>query len=905
MFRLRNRLLLIFVGLAIGPLLVVTGVLSRYTYDTLQGEALASQSATAGLVGTKIQTFIQSREDELQMLSSNIYGLDNLDLADKTTLMSLLLTRQPVYQEVALLDPAGREQVRLSRSGVVPNADLRDRADDPAFQVPAQTHDVYYGPVYFDQSSDEPLMTIAVPVIDSRTGDTLAVLVADFRFKSIGDLIAGLTTRPGEDIYLVDASGRILAYRDPSVVERGTVVNVPTKNGRARGVSGADVIETAYSFQFGEQRFSLIEERPVAEPFRLALHMATVALVATLIALVVAVGLVALFVSQIVRPIVTLAAAARAITAGDLSQRVAITSRDEIGELAAAFNLMSEQLARTWADLAHQVYDLEAARQAQYASEQQIRSIFESTPMGLCMYELRDQDRLVFVGANPSAEEILGIDQNLITGQAMDEAFPWVAGTETLARYKDVARGGRIWRTETVSAGGKRRGTTFEIHAFQTMPGKMVIAFQDITERKRAESQLHERAARLELVAQVGQQTTAILDLGDLLRRAVHLISDTFHYYNVIIRLVEGNRLILRTATLPAFARLENVHWHHVGPGSITGWVADTGKPLLVPDVSQDERYMMALADLQTRSELAVPIKSKGVVIGVLDVQSVERNAFSAADEFTLQIVADQLAIAIENARLYERVQHYAAELEQRVTERTAELAAVNKELEAFAYSVSHDLRAPLRSIDGFSQAILEDYYDKLDADGQDFLRRVRAASQRMSQLIDDLLDLSRLSRGEMHREAVDLSALARQIAQEYQAQDPARRVEWVIADAVTAYGDVRLLRVMLENLIGNAWKFTSGQPAARIEFGYTETDGQLTYFVKDNGAGFDMAYADKLFGAFQRLHTDAEFEGTGIGLATVQRIVHRHGGRVWATSIVGQGATFYFTFGASSGVNG
>jgi light-regulated signal transduction histidine kinase (bacteriophytochrome) len=146
-----------------------------------------------------------------------------------------------------------------------------------------------------------------------------------------------------------------------------------------------------------------------------------------------------------------------------------------------------------------------------------------------------------------------------------------------------------------------------------------------------------------------------------------------------------------------------------------------------------------------------------------------------------------------------------------------------------------------------------------------------------------------------MHREAVDLSALVRQIAQEYQAQDPARPVEWVIADAVTAYGDARLLRVMLENLIGNAWKFTGGHPAARIEFGYTETEGQITYYVKDNGAGFDMAYVDKLFGAFQRLHTNAEFEGTGIGLATVQRIVHRHGGRVWATAIVGQGATFYF----------
>ncbi len=199
---------------------------------------------------------------------------------------------------------------------------------------------------------------------------------------------------------------------------------------------------------------------------------------------------------------------------------------------------------------------------------------------------------------------------------------------------------------------------------------------------------------------------------------------------------------------------------------------------------------------LQTRSELAVPIKSKGVVIGVLDVQSTERNAFSAADEFTLQIVADQLAIAIENARLYERVQNYAAELEQRVTERTAELAAVNKELEAFAYSVSHDLRAPLRSIDGFSQALLEDYHDRLDAEGQDFLRRVRTASQRMSHLIDDLLVLSRLSRSEMHREAVDLSAAGASDCPGISGSGARHaRLSGSLPTPVTGYGDARLLQ--------------------------------------------------------------------------------------------------------------
>jgi len=301
----------------------------------------------------------------------------------------------------------------------------------------------------------------------------------------------------------------------------------------------------------------------------------------------------------------------------------------------------------------------------------------------------------------------------------------------------------------------------------------------------------------------------------------------------------------------------------------------------------------------ETRSEMALPLNNRGKCIGALTVQSSKEAAFSSGDITALQSMADQLAIAIANARLYDEVQHYATQLEERVAERTAALAAVNKELEAFAYSVSHDLRAPLRGMDGFSQALLEDYASQLDATGQDYLRRVRAGSQRMGYLIDDLLKLSRLTRTEMQWERVDLSALAHEIAADLRRTQPERQVEFVIADGVVASGDARLLRVVLENLLGNAWKFTSKQALARIEFGHAEGEGESVYFVRDNGAGFDMAYAGRLFGAFQRLHSTTEFEGTGIGLATVQRIIHRHGGRAWAEGAVDQGATFYFALAA------
>lgn len=224
------------------------------------------------------------------------------------------------------------------------------------------------------------------------------------------------------------------------------------------------------------------------------------------------------------------------------------------------------------------------------------------------------------------------------------------------------------------------------------------------------------------------------------------------------------------------------------------------------------------------------------------------------------------------------------------------ELEQANKELEMFAYSISHDLRAPLRSIDGFSQALLEDYEEQLDHEGQDYLRRIRAASQRMAFMIDAILQLSRIGRYDMRREQVNLSALAQDIAADLKATDPNRQVEFVIAEGIVANGDPTLLRTALENLLGNAWKFTQKRENTKIEFGVMIQSKKPIYYVCDNGAGFDMKYADKLFAPFQRLHSATEYTGTGVGLASVQRIIRRHGGNIWAESVVDKGTTFYFT---------
>jgi len=270
------------------------------------------------------------------------------------------------------------------------------------------------------------------------------------------------------------------------------------------------------------------------------------------------------------------------------------------------------------------------------------------------------------------------------------------------------------------------------------------------------------------------------------------------------------------------------------------------------------------------------------------------RNVSLLISAAPLKDIAGRVIGAVEVAADVTRLKDLTEEAQRRA----AELDVANRELQGFAYSVAHDLRAPLRHIDGFSKILLQTYADKLDEQGKQYLQFLRDGSQKMDQLIDAMLRLSRVTRAEMRRQPVNLSEIAESILAELRKEQPERQVDMTVAPNVIANGDPQMLRIVLENLLGNAWKFTSKRPVAKIEFGVGRQDGKPLYYIKDNGAGFDPRYADKLFAPFQRLHRPEEYPGTGIGLATVQRIVHRHGGQVWAEGEIDQGATFFFTLG-------
>ena len=407
----------------------------------------------------------------------------------------------------------------------------------------------------------------------------------------------------------------------------------------------------------------------------------------------------------------------------------------------------------------------------------------------------------------------------------------------------------------------------------------LVFNQRDVTDRVRAEEEIKRLNRELEgrVAERTAQLEATLAELGKSEER----------YRAVVEQSAEGLYLVdsVTRRILETNPALQNM----------LGYTAEELRGMELHEIVAHDREDVEANVERTLREGTRFIRERGYRRKDGSVVEVEIAA-SAIDYGGKRVICAAVRDISERKRAEEVTRRFNEELEDRVRRRTAQLQAANEELEALSTSVSHDLRAPLRAMTGFGRILLEDYGDGLDEAGRDYLRRIQEAGDRMGAMIDDLLDLSRLTRREMRHEEVDLSALARGVADDLRRVDPGRRARLAIAEGISVRGDAGLLRVVLENLLENAWKFTSKEPEVLIEFGAVEQEGRPVYYVRDNGVGFDEAYADKLFAPFQRLHGEGEFEGTGLGLTTVARIVRRHGGILWAESEVGRGARFYFT---------
>lgn len=465
---------------------------------------------------------------------------------------------------------------------------------------------------------------------------------------------------------------------------------------------------------------------------------------------------------------------------------------------------------------------------------------------------------------NPVAEEILGFSRPESPHYEWPQQYgifmadgttPFPLDHLPLAR----ARRGEIVREEEVfiRVPGREKGVWVSTNAspLQDAEGRIrggVAVFRDITERREAEQN------RSRLAAVVEASEDAIVTARS---------DGTIEHWNTGAEHIFGY-----TA--------EEIIGHNVS--------------VLIPPERHNEREEVlntVMEGNKVQNFETVRLRKDGRLIDISLSASPLRN--ERGEPTFLTVIARDITGRLQRER---EIRELNTRLEQHVQERTKELDAANRELESFSYSVSHDLRAPLRVIDGFSAALQEDCSEQLDEQGRHYIQRIRAGVQRMGQLISAMLNLSRLTRTELRKQTVDLSSLAETILDDLLAENPTRRIEARVAEGVNAEGDPQLLEIVLRNLLGNAWKFTSGRSPAEIAFGVQRDDDRTVYFVRDNGTGFDMRYADKLFVPFQRLHGQSEFEGVGIGLATVQRIIHRHGGRIWAEAEEDRGATFFFT---------
>jgi PAS domain S-box-containing protein len=908
---IKLKIILLLAAFTVVPVLLLGLIVFPRERDSIVALRLAQLNTIADLKKDKIETFFRERTADIMSVRNMEVVKDNLPLvvrysdrrnnpwyaAAKKELDARIVPLQKNYGylDVMLLDPLGNVVYESNPA----------YAHGPAVSLPelsanaGETDGVSFSDIYLDKKGRYVITGIALLTGPSQT--VLGSVVFEIDMGPVYDFIRNTTGlgNTGEALIARKQGDEALFLSplrdDPAAALRKQISlrgqktfpaqkAVKGENGAGISLDYTDREVLAAWRNIPLLRWGLVTKIDTSEAFepiaKLRKLLVTVELALLMLGIFAAIAVA----KGVTGPILALQKGTEIIGRGNLDHRVATQADDEVGRLSRAFDAMTDNLRRA-------INDYKETSEALRLSEREFRSLFELSAVGEVQ---ADAATGRILRANKRYCEITGYPEQELRAMTFADVVHPEDRERDMEGFRSVLRGETdTWEIEKRYL--RKDGRTIWVNLSGTVirdvagkPLHTTAVIQDITDRREAEEALRKAKERFEILSETAARLLESDRPQEIVRSLCHNVMvhlDCHVFFNYLADEQEERLHLNAFAGIPAEAA-DRIEWLEYGR-AVCGCAARDGVRIVCDNIQEtpDPRTDM-VKSFGITAFACHPLLSGGRVLGTLAFGSRSRMRFGDEDLSIMKTVADQVAIALERIRLLES---------ERL--RTGELEALNRDLEAFAYSVSHDLRTPLRSIDGFSLALLEDYADKLDANGKDYLERVRASTQRMGWLIDDILKLSRVTRAEVRRESVDLSTIARDILQRLSETNPERRVTGKVQEGLLANGDGRLLAVLLENLLGNAWKFTGRSAEARIEFGLLQREGGKVYFVRDNGEGFDMKYAGKLFQPFQRLHA-ADFPGTGIGLATAKKIIERHGGKVWIEGEVGQGTTVLFTLG-------